>query len=116
LGVVNHWEQGRTQVPSELVPAISQALSVTICGLYGVEEGHQVPAGLTLSEQLAQALGVEPGRVEVNVYADVPDGRARELPQRSGARWFQRVMAEWATVDDSERRELAKAIKELDEP
>lgn len=34
------WESQRVDVPSDDVPAIAKVLGVTICELYGVEEGH----------------------------------------------------------------------------
>lgn len=75
---VYEWETGRRQLPAAEVPALAKALGVTICGLYGVDEGHQVPPTLSLAEQLAKALGVEPARVEVNVYGADVVGRDRE--------------------------------------
>lgn len=39
---VYKWEHGR-QVPSDAVPALAKALDVTICELYGVDEGHPRP-------------------------------------------------------------------------
>lgn len=69
------WENGRAQIPSATVPALAESLGVTICELYGVEESHSfvaASAGVLLSAEklkLAQVLGVEPDRIEVNIYA-----------------------------------------------
>lgn len=110
LGVVNHWEQGRTQVPSELVPAISQALKVPICDFYGVPEGHQVPATLTLAEQLAQALGVEPARVEVNVY-----GSAGEFMPTRADYDTRAALRAWEAMPESVRQEWLEFADRLRE-
>lgn len=40
---VSHWERGRSQPPAVDVPRIPLALGVTICELYGIEEGHTRP-------------------------------------------------------------------------
>lgn len=72
------WEKGRSQIASADVPRIARVLGVTICGLYGVDEGHQVPPTLSLADQLAKALGVDPARVEVNVYGADVVGRDHE--------------------------------------
>lgn len=114
---VADWEHARSYPSSYEVQRLAEELGTTICGLYGVEEGHQVPAALTLAEQLAQALGVEPARVEVNVYGQYGTGKsaaALDFESRTGARWFQRVMSEWATLSDDERRELARTIRQLE--
>lgn len=37
---VYEWETGRRQLPASEVPRLAEVLGVTICELYGVDEGH----------------------------------------------------------------------------
>lgn len=54
------WEKGRSQVPSEDLPELAAALGVTICQLYGIDEGHQLHSE-TPAERWARRLGEEIG-------------------------------------------------------
>lgn len=42
---VHAWEKGKSAVPSQDVPTIAARLGVTICELYGVDEGHKTVNG-----------------------------------------------------------------------
>lgn len=88
LGVVNHWEQGRTQVPSELVPAIARALGVTICEFYGVEEGHAQAdrPGRRWARRLAEGVAeMSPADQEfVRQLADVLEAYRQRLRAEEG--------------------------------
>jgi len=49
---VYEWETGRRQLQAEDMPKIARILGVTICELYGVEEGHGRPVTIALADQV----------------------------------------------------------------
>lgn len=80
------WERGRTQIPSADVPSIARALGITICELYGVEEGHAGDAGERWTRELEQ-LVTEPEREFLREVVEAT-GRLRERllrPESAGA-------------------------------
>jgi transcriptional regulator with XRE-family HTH domain len=74
------WENERVQVPSADVPGIARALGVTICELYGVEEGHGRRKAGSSAGKLASD---QPGRIRDMVAA--------------------KLSADWATYSEAER-------------
>ena len=92
------------------VPRIAAALGVTICDLYGVDEGHAVPAPVTIESQLARLLGVAPERVEINLYAGTSS--------LHGGRSTRRLIDEYHDLPEDQRqewRDLAEAIRAEEE-
>lgn len=97
---VSHWERGRSQPQAVEVPSLAKALSVSICGLYGVEEGHEatVPVTVTLADLVGRLLGLDAERVEVNVYVSGEAGGSTAVSvQPADADVFQPRRADWDT-------------------
>src|SRR5579859_4899659 len=70
---LSHYVRGTRRWPASAVHAVSKALDLTICGLYGVDEGHMAAEAGTgkaevLAARLASALELGPERIEINVY------------------------------------------------
>lgn len=128
---VNNWVRGISDVPADEVPNIAAALGLTICDLYGVEEGHTGTGKTTaLLARIAEYLATDPERVEVNFYegsfvAQTPVQPREEVDiiayvdtlviaaQAKGLDFTRRTIAEWPTMPDEERqewRDLAAAI------
>lgn len=93
-GSLSHWELGERRVPADAVPAIANALGVTICQLYGVEEGHTTaeraprePRG-AIAERVAARLAA--------AWEELPESEQTFLTEisESAERFRQRLLAE----------------------
>jgi transcriptional regulator with XRE-family HTH domain len=107
------WEKGRSQLPSNDIPKIADTLGVTICELYGIDEGHeQRKDDLTSAER--EALD--------NIARELvklrrPTAERRRQPS-TGQQFMRDVLQAWPTMDEAERqewRELAAEIRQADE-
>lgn len=115
---VNNWVRNKADVPADEVPRIAALLGVTICELYGVEEGHSLPATITLADQVIKLLGVDADRVEVNVYVSGEAGSGKSAATLPGARATRRLIDEYRDLPEDQRqewRELAEAIRAEEE-
>lgn len=108
--VLSSWESGRP-TPGDDIPNLARALGVTICELYGVQEGHTAGVDQDLSAAERAALD--------NIARELVKLRQpRPRRQRSGGQDLMREMVRaWPTMDEAERqewRELAEEIRRAD--
>lgn len=90
---VSHWERGRSQPPATEIPTIAKVLGVTICELYGVDEGHGAPPapaerpGQRWARRLAEEVAdmSEADQQFVRELADALNGYRTRLLAEEGA-------------------------------
>lgn len=110
--LVYEWETDRRGIPAEYMPEIAGALGVTICDLYGVQEGHAGTAPVSrLAQQLADALATPADKIEIHVHRSgewqlgesVEGGEFQ--PTRTD-RVTRRLLERWETMTEQQRERL----------
>ncbi len=119
---LSHYVRGTRRWPASAVYAISQALNVTICELYGVNEiDRGVPVTIALTDQVRRLASiVDPDRIEVAVYVRGEFGSGKSHAtlaarfQPKPADWdLKQLLERWPSLTDRERQgwlEFAEAI------
>lgn len=118
---IYEWETGRRQLPASEVPRIAELLGVTICDLYGVDEGHVVViddldrVDLTKARDLVQAaVALANAGGGTIIIGTAGSGKSAAMFEPTPADWdTKQLLQRWPTLSDQERQDwlaFAEAI------
>lgn len=112
------WEHARSYPSSFEVQRLAEALGVSICDLYGVQEGHSGPSKMyfdeTIAPKLVEALRQNAERIEIHVHrsGDWQIGESVEsadFTPTKADRDTRAVLEQWADMSEEQRQEWLDA-------
>lgn len=106
---VYKWEHGR-QIPSEDVPAVAAALGVSICDLYGVQEGHSAPPAPSVVAAVSEAVAILQGALAGAQAVPAP---AQEFVPTAADRDTRDILRAWDAMPEDVQREWLEAAETL---